>query len=82
MGDNAKALIAVYKALGGNESGIAVGATNADIIAAIAVKAAELYSAATAKELPANPTANGTYTLQNVKNSSGATLSWAAAANG
>jgi len=48
---NAEALSALYVALGGSADDVA-GKTNADIIAAIAIKAGEVKTAATTKELP------------------------------
>ena len=48
---NAQALAAVYTALGGTASDVA-GKTNAEIIAAIATRAAVVVEAATTQELP------------------------------
>lgn len=48
---NAASLTAVYVALGGSAGDVA-GKTNADIIAAIATKAAAVKAAAEATELP------------------------------
>lgn len=48
-----EALKAVLTALGGNPATLPAGATNADVIAAIATAAATVTSAATTKELPA-----------------------------
>ena len=48
---NAQALSSVYTALGGSASDVA-GKTNAEIIAAIATKAAAVAEAATTQELP------------------------------
>lgn len=48
---NAQALAAVYTALGGTASDVA-GKTNAEIIAAIATRAAVIAEAATTQELP------------------------------
>lgn len=55
---NAQALKAVLTALGGNPATLPAGATNADIIAAIATAAAAVTTAATTKELPTVTSSN------------------------
>ena len=75
MGDNVTALKALYIALGGSAETVADITSNADMINAIATQAAVI--AAAAAKIPADPTANGTYTLTCVKSNSGATISWA-----
>ena len=72
------ALKALYVALGGTAADVADITIIPDMINAIATQAATVVSAANAAELPANPTANGTYNLQAVKSNSGTALSWAA----
>lgn len=72
------ALKALYVALGGSADDVADLTLTPDVINAIATKAAIVTSAATSKELPANPTANGSYNLQCTKSNSGAALSWEA----
>ena len=76
MGANVNALKALYVALGGSADDVANMSLIADVINAIATKVATLSLTA---ELPANPTANGTYNLQAVKSNSGTALSWASA---
>ena len=49
---NLEALKAVLTALGGNPATLPAGATNADVIAAIATAAASVTEAATTAELP------------------------------
>ena len=74
MDTTVDALKALYVALGGNAADVADIVLIPDMINAIATVAAS----ATAAELPADPTANGTYNLQAVKSNAGTTLSWAA----
>ena len=76
MGENVLALKALYVALGGSADDVANMSLIADVIQAIATKVATLSLTA---ELPANPTANGTYNLQAVKSNTGTALSWASA---
>lgn len=68
------ALKLLYVALGGSADDVANLVIIPDVIKAIATQA----QTAVAKELPTNPTANGTYNLQAVKSNSGTALSWAA----
>ena len=70
------ALRKLYVALGGSADDVAGLVIIPDLINAIATQAATVVTAATTKELPATPSANGTYDLQCVKNNTGATLSW------
>ena len=74
MNSTVDALKALYVALGGSADDVVNITLIPDMINAIATVAA----AATAKELPDNPTSNGTYNLQAVKSNSGTALSWAA----
>lgn len=74
MDTTVDALKALYVALGGTATDVADVTLIPDMINAIATVAAT----ATASELPANPSANGTYNLQAVKSNSGTTLSWTA----
>lgn len=67
------ALKTLYVALGGSANDVANVTLIPDMINAIATVA----QIAVAKELPNNPTANGTYTLTATKSNSGTTLSWA-----
>ena len=76
MDNNLDALRALYVALGGSADTVANMVIIPDLINAIATKAATLSLAA---ELPAAPSANGTYVLQCVKSNAGATYSWASA---
>lgn len=76
MGENVLALKALYVALGGSADDVANMTLICDVINAIATKVSTLSLTA---ELPANPTANGTYNLQAVKSNSGTALSWASA---
>lgn len=76
MDNTITALKALYVALGGSADDVANMVIIPDLINAIATKAATLSLAA---ELPAAPSANGTYNLQCVKSNSGATYSWASA---
>ena len=78
MDNTITALKALYVALGGTAADVADITIIPDMINAIATQAATVVSAANAAELPANPTANGTYNLQAVKSNSGTALSWAA----
>lgn len=78
MDNTITALQALYVALGGTAADVADITIIPDMINAIATQAATVVSAANATELPANPTANGTYNLQAVKSNSGTALSWAA----
>ena len=55
---NAEAQKAVLTALGGNPATLPAGATNADIIQAIATAAGTVATAATTAELPKVTTAN------------------------
>ena len=79
MDNTLDALRALYVAAGGSLDDVKNLVLIPDLINAIATKVALIVTAAGAKELPANPTANGTYNLQAVKNNSGTTLSWASA---
>lgn len=79
MDNTLDALRALYVALGGDLDDVKNLVIIPDLINAIATQAGTVATAAGAKELPANPTANGTYNLQAVKNNSGTTLSWASA---
>ena len=67
------ALKTLYVALGGSADDVKNISLIPDMISAISTVA----QTATAKELPANPTTNGTYSLQAVKSNSGTTISWA-----
>lgn len=78
MNNTLDALRALYVALGGSADDVTELVIIPELISAIATQAAVVVSAANAKELPTNPTANGTYNLQCTKSSSGAALSWAA----
>lgn len=78
MDTTVDALKALYVALGGTASDVADIMLIPDMITAIATVAGSVATAASAAELPENPTANGTYNLQAVKSNSGTTLSWAA----
>lgn len=55
---NLEALKAVLTALGGNPATLPAGATNADVIAAIATAAGTVTTAATTKELPTVTSSN------------------------
>ena len=79
MDSTIKALQGLYVALGGSSDTVANMNYIPDLINAISTQVETLSLTA---ELPANPTANGTYTLQAVKNNSGTTKSWAAAVGG
>ncbi len=79
MDNTLDALRALYVALGGNAADVADLVIIPDLINKIATQAGTVATAAGTKELPANPTANGTYNLQAVKSNSGTTLSWASA---
>ena len=68
------ALKQLYVALGGSADDVADLVLIPEVISAIATVA----QTAVAAELPANPTANGTYNLQAVKSNAGTALSWAA----
>lgn len=72
------ALKNLYVALGGDAADVANITIIPEMINAIATQAATVTTAASAKELPDNPTSNGTYNLQAVKSNSGTALSWAA----
>ena len=74
MNSTVDALKALYVALGGSADDVVNITLIPDMINAIATVAA----AATAKELPDNPTSNGTKNLRAVKSNSGTALSWAA----
>lgn len=78
MDNTIDALKALYVALGGTASDVADLVIIPDLIKAIATVAGSVATAAAAAELPANPTANGTYNLQAVKSNTGTVLSWAA----
>lgn len=73
MGATVNALKALYVALGGSADDVKNISLIPDMINAIATVA----STAVAKELPANPTANGTYALHATKSNAGTALSWA-----
>lgn len=73
-----EALKALYVALGGSADDVAGLTLIPEMINAIATQAAAVATAASTKELPANPTANGSYNLQCTKSSGGAVLSWEA----
>ena len=73
MGATVNALKALYVALGGSADDVKNISLIPDMINAIATVA----STAVAAELPANPTANGTYALHATKSNSGTALSWA-----
>ena len=75
MGANVDALKALYVALGGSADDVKNVSLISDMINAIATVAAS----AVAKELPANPTANGNYLLKATKSNTGTTLSWTSA---
>lgn len=77
MDNTLDALRNLYVAFGGTASDVADLVIIPDLINAIATQAASITSAATAKELPDDPAANGTYNLQAVKSNSGTVLSWA-----
>ena len=79
MDNTLDALRALYVALGGSADDVANLVIIPDLINAIATQAATVTASAGAKELPANPSANGTYNLQAVKSNSGTTLSWVSA---
>ena len=78
MDNTIDALKALYVALGGTASDVADLVIIPDLIKAIATVAGSVATSAAAAELPANPTANGTYNLQAVKSNTGTVLSWAA----
>lgn len=78
MDTTVDALKALYVALGGTASNVANITLIPDMINAIATQTETVVSAANSKELPADPSANGTYNLQAVKSNSGTALSWAA----
>ena len=73
MDNTIQALQALYVALGGSADTVKNIVVIPDMINAIATQAATLSLAA---ELPAAPSANGTYKLRCVKSSTGATYSW------
>ena len=75
MDNTITALTALYVALGGNATNVANITIIPDMINAISTQVATLSLAA---ELPAAPSSNGTYNLQCVKSSSGATYKWVA----
>ena len=77
MDNTLDALRALYVALGGDLDDVKNLVIIPDLINAIATQAATVTAAAGAKELPDNPTANGTYALHATKSNSGTTLSWA-----
>ena len=79
MDNTLDALRALYVALGGSADDVANLVIIPDLINAIATQAGTVATAAGTKELPANPTANGTYNLQAVKSNAGTALSWASA---
>lgn len=76
MKNTLDALRNLYVALGGSAETVADIVIIPDLVNAIATQAATLALAA---ELPAAPSANGTYNLQCVKSDSGATYSWVSA---
>ena len=76
MNQTLDALKALYVALGGSADDVEGLTLIPEMINAIATQAAAVATAASTKELPTNPTANGTYSLQCTKSSSGAVLSW------
>lgn len=76
MDNNIDALRALYVALGGSADDVANLLIIPDLINAIATQVATLSLGA---ELPAAPSANGTYVLQCVKSNSGAAYSWVSA---
>lgn len=77
MDNTLDALRALYVAAGGSLDDVKNLVLIPDLINAIALKVALIVTAAGTKELPDNPTANGTYALHAVKSNSGTTLSWA-----
>lgn len=79
MDNTITALKALYVALGGSAETVANIVIIPDMINAIATQVASL---SLTSELPADPSANGTYVLQAVKNNSGTTKSWASATQG
>lgn len=79
MNTTIDALKALYVAIGGSADTVANFVTIPDMVNAIATQVATLSLSA---ELPAAPSANGTYNLQCVKSNTGAAYSWASAAQG
>lgn len=77
MNTTVDALKALYVALGGTAADVADITLIPDMIEAIATVAGNIATSATTKELPDNPSANGTYNLQAVKSNTGTALSWA-----
>ena len=76
MNTTIDALKALYVAIGGSAETVANFVTIPDMVNAIATQTATLVLAA---ELPDAPAANGTYNLQCVKSSGGATYKWPSA---
>ena len=76
MDNTVTTLKALYVALGGSADTVANMTIIPDLISVIATQVATLTLTA---ELPTAPTSNGTYNLQCVKSSGGATYKWTSA---